>query len=241
MRVGIMQPTYLPWIGYLDLADQVEHFVFLDDASFAHRSWQQRNRIVSSQGLQWLTVPTRVKGRRGQAIHEVGIAQPEFIHKHLRAFEHAYRRAAFYDAFAPGLCRVFESGDPWERLADLNLALLRWLFDSFGIEVATSRSSAMKAGGRRGERLATLCGELGATTYLAAAGSEAYLLEDQETFSRRGVEVQIQCYEHPVYSQHGESFLPQASAIDLLFHHGPAARAILLRGRRDARRLGEAT
>ena len=57
MKIAIMQPTYLPWMGYFDLMDQVDCFVILDSVQFERRSWQQRNRIKTPRGLEWLTVP----------------------------------------------------------------------------------------------------------------------------------------------------------------------------------------
>jgi len=57
MRVAITQPTYLPWLGYFDLMDQVDCVVTLDSVQFERRSWQQRNRIKTPRGLEWLTVP----------------------------------------------------------------------------------------------------------------------------------------------------------------------------------------
>ena len=63
MRVAISQPTYLPWLGYFDLIDQVDVFVLLDDVQFEKQSWQQRNRIKTPAGLQWLTVPVIFRGR----------------------------------------------------------------------------------------------------------------------------------------------------------------------------------
>ena len=48
MRVAISQPTYLPWLGYFDLIDQVDRFVVLDNVQFEKQSWQQRNRIKSA-------------------------------------------------------------------------------------------------------------------------------------------------------------------------------------------------
>ncbi|MCP3983668.1 MAG: WbqC family protein [bacterium] len=240
MRLAIMQPTYLPWSGYLDLADQVDAFVFLDDASFAHRSWQQRNRIVANGALQWLTVPVRVKGLRGQTIQEVEIARPDFWLKHLRTLAHAYARAPFFAQSAPGLEAVFSRQGGWTELAGLNLALIEWLFDEFGIAVPTHRSSQLKAGSRRGERLAAICEELGADHYLSTPGAEPYLMEDQEPFLSRGIRVSIQSFELPLYSQCCESFVSQASAVDLLFNEGPEALSILRRGRHDARPIGAA-
>ena len=73
MKVAISQPTYLPWIGYFDLIDQVDAFIFLDSVQFEKQSWQQRNRIKTPKGLQWLTVPVMFRGRFGQLIHQVEI------------------------------------------------------------------------------------------------------------------------------------------------------------------------
>ncbi|MCP5055621.1 MAG: WbqC family protein [bacterium] len=240
MRLAIMQPTYLPWSGYLDLADQVDVFVFLDDASFAHRSWQQRNRIVAAGALQWLTVPVRVKGLRGQTIRDVEIERPDFWRKHLRALAHAYAKAPFFDEYCPRLEAILSRPEGWTGLAELNLALIEWLFGEFAIEVPTHLSSRLKAGSRRGERLAALCQELGADQYVSAPGTEAYLPEDQEPFRGRGIDVSIQSFELPVYRQSCDGFVAQASAIDLLFNEGPGALDILRRGRRPARPLGAA-
>jgi len=73
MRVAIMQPTYLSWIGYFGMIDQVDRFIVLDSVQFAKRSWQQRNKIKTANGPIWLTVPTLSKGKSGQLIHEVEI------------------------------------------------------------------------------------------------------------------------------------------------------------------------
>ena len=71
--VAIMQPTYLPWLGYFALMDRVDIFVFLDSVQFERRSWQQRNRIKGPDGPRMLTVPVFKKGLRDQRIDEVRI------------------------------------------------------------------------------------------------------------------------------------------------------------------------
>ena len=62
-KVAIMQPTFLPWTGYVALMDHVDEFVFLDHVQFDKRSWQQRNRIKTANGPQWLTVPVISRGK----------------------------------------------------------------------------------------------------------------------------------------------------------------------------------
>ena len=49
-KVAIMQPTFLPWIGYFSLIDKVDEFIFLDNVQFDKRSWQQRNKIKTKTG-----------------------------------------------------------------------------------------------------------------------------------------------------------------------------------------------
>ena len=68
-----MQPTYLPWLGYFNMMAQADVFVLLDNVQFAKKSWQQRNRIKTSQGELMLTVPVISAQRFDQQISETMI------------------------------------------------------------------------------------------------------------------------------------------------------------------------
>ena len=61
MIVAIHQPQYLPWIGYFDKLDRADVFVLLDNVQYKKNEWQNRNRIRTSQGWQWITVPVLYK------------------------------------------------------------------------------------------------------------------------------------------------------------------------------------
>ena len=52
--ISISQPTFLPWIGYFDLIDRSDCFIFFDDAQFSKHSWHQRNKIINDA---WITLP----------------------------------------------------------------------------------------------------------------------------------------------------------------------------------------
>ena len=67
-KVAISQPTYMPWIGYFNIIDLVDYFVLLDTVQFDKRSWQQRNKIKTTKGLEWISIPVEVKGKRNQKI-----------------------------------------------------------------------------------------------------------------------------------------------------------------------------
>src|SRR3546814_6184157 len=95
--IAIMQPTYLPWIGYFGMIDRADIFVFLDSVQFARRSWQQRNRIKTANGPLMLTVPVHKKGARDQTIAEVRIdEQAQFPLTQMRAIEHALQKAPYF-------------------------------------------------------------------------------------------------------------------------------------------------
>src|SRR5579864_441684 len=133
MRVAICQPTYLPWIGYFDLMDQVDTFVLLDTVQFEKQSWQQRNRIKTPTGLQWLTVPIAFRGRFGQKICEVEIRDGNFGRMHLRAIELNYSRGRFFRDFFPDISAILGSIGPGDRLVELNVRLLELFVKVLGI------------------------------------------------------------------------------------------------------------
>jgi hypothetical protein len=234
MRVAIAQPTYLPWLGYFDLIDQVDTFVFLDSVQFEKQSWQQRNRIKTPRELQWLTVPVVFRGRFGQLIQQVEIREAEFWRNHLRAVELNYRRAPFFHNYFSdlgSLLRLFTSGS---LLVELNVRLIEWLMKALGIRTKLVRSSSMNQEGKRGELLINLCESLGAKVYLSPFGSAVYLLNEIGPFSENGIEVLFQHYEHPEYRQQFPPFCPYASVLDLLFNEGDRSLEILRGGRRSS-------
>jgi hypothetical protein len=231
MRIAIMQPTYLPWLGYFDLMDQVDLFVLLDNVQFAKQTWQQRNRIKNSQGLEWLTVPVQFRGRFGQTIGEVEIREAEFWKKHLRSIEVNYGRAEHFGQFFPELSWIFEGNGPWGRLVDLNVALMEWLKSLLGIKTPIVRASDLDAEGKRSSLVAAICRSVGAAEYLSPIGAAGYVLSESREFSARDVQVFFQNYTHPIYRQLFPPFLPFASAIDCIFNEGARTGAIMRSGR----------
>jgi hypothetical protein len=232
VKIAIAQPTYLPWLGYFDLLDQVDKFVLLDTVQFEKQSWQQRNRIKTPTGLLWLTVPVVFRGRLRQHIVDVEIREADFWRDHLHAVELNYRRTPFFGAYYPALSELLRSASSGLRLAELTVGLLRWLAEELGIETPIVRSSELSAQGKRTDLLAEICNLSGATTYVSPLGSADYLLNELPILTGRGVDVVFQHYEHPSYRQLFPPFQAYASTLDLLFNEGENALAIIRSGRR---------
>lgn len=226
MLVTIHQPQFLPWLGYLDKIDQADLFVALDNVQFKKHEWQNRNRIRTAQGWQWLTVP--VLHRFGQRVNDVGInATVNWKARHLRALELHYARAPYREPYLGELRALY--GDTWTNLSALNLAILRWLMRSFHIATPIHLASDHDLREDATDRLIDICRTVGAERYLCGPGADAYM--DRPRFLASGLRLEMQYFHHPFYVQCYDPFMPALSAVDLLLCHGPNAGTLLRRAR----------
>ncbi len=228
MKVAIHQPHYLPWLGYLAKWAEADVLIFLDTVQYEKNGWQNRNRINTPQGPRWLTVP--VRARLGLTIAEVEIdARQAWARRHLRAIQHAYARAKFLDCYTSELEEFY--GRLWTTLAPLAVASARWLGHAVGIATPARLASEFSAAASDSTgRLVALCRAVGATVYLAGRDGARYM--DVAQFRAAGIGVRVQEYEHPVYPQPQDEFVPFLSGLDLLLTHGDEALAILRQGDR---------
>lgn len=235
----VSQPTFLPWLGWFDLADQSDVMVILDDVAFSKQSWQQRNRIRTRNGLEYLSVPVKTAGRFGQKISECELADQPFVEKMIKSLQANYAKAPFFSEMIEELAATMKAAADSGRLVELNFALILWLANKLEVPTPMIRASTLIASGERGEHVAAICESVGADRYLSPAGAESYLMEDEEAFIRRSITIWIHEYEHPGYVQCFTPFIPYASALDLIFNVGTEAGAVMRSGRRPARAIGE--
>ncbi len=239
MRVAIHQPQYLPWLGYLDKLDSADVFIVLDTVQFKKHEWQNRNRIRTKAGWQWLTVP--IIDRFPERIDRVEInASVDWSRKHRQALRLHYGRAPHWEPLGPALLALLER--PWTRLCDLNVAALDLLCDHCGLSTRRLLASGLTAREDPTDRLIDLCRAVGGTAYLAGESGPDYM--DLGRFAQAGIAVSVQDYRHPAYPQQHTPFVSHLSVVDLLFNCGPESLAILRSGRHwsplvASRRAGE--
>lgn len=227
----VLQPGYLPWLGFFDQLERADTFVFYDDVAFDKNGWRNRNRIKTAGGPLWLTVPVVTAGRASQPILEVVIDNGRpWARKHVRSIREAYARAPHAGRYLDPLAALLER--PWERLVDLDLALIDAMAGWLGLSgKRLLRSSALGVTGERSERLLNLCRHVGADTYLSGSAARDYL--DVGLFEAAGIRVTWQDYRHPEYPQLHGPFIPYLSALDLILNLGPDSLDIVRRGNRD--------
>ncbi|MBF0214498.1 MAG: WbqC family protein [Magnetococcales bacterium] len=222
--LAVLQPGYLPWLGFFDLMHRCDIFVLYDDVQFDKHGWRNRNRIRSASGPHWLTVPVRHKGLGKPAILEVEIdPQLPWARKHGATLRQFYARAPYAAHYLPELEEMLNQ--PWRMLIDLDLALIQIMCRWLGLHRPIFRASELKVSGDRNERLLNLCHHFSADCYMSGNAAQVYL--DESLFARHGVAVVWQNYCHPVYSQVHGPFIPFLSTLDLLLNAGPESLAIL--------------
>jgi hypothetical protein len=225
MRVVILQPSYLPWLGYFDQLYRSDVFVVYDDVQYDKHGWRNRNRIKTPQGPQWLTVPVLTHGQGKPTNRDVRIQTHElWRRKHLQALRTHYGRAP---AFAEIFPRIEDwLSKEWEYLWELNLAGLHLVCAMLGLQRDIRLASALGIGGGQTERLVRICQVLGAGHYLSGDAARAYL--DEGAFTAAGIQVEYHGYQHPTYAQLHGDFVSHLSIIDLIMNHGARSLEILV-------------
>jgi hypothetical protein len=217
MRVTILQPSYLPWLGFFEQMHRSDQFVLYDDVQFTRRDWRNRNRIRVQEGSIWLTVPVIQKNKYEQNLLETKIDNStSWKRKHLETIRCHYSKTPFFDLHFPWCEKIFNS--EWNFLLDLSLETIQYLKGQLKINTPLLRSSELGGSGDKTERLVSICKQLGATQYLSGESARNYISE--KDFSDQSIELEYQEFQHPEYPQRYEGFVPFLSTIDLLFNCG---------------------
>ena len=227
-RVAVIQPGYLPWLGFFELMASSDVFVIYDDVQFDKNGWRNRNRIKTAEGAQWLTVPVLVKGKNKPLNNEVNVKEEGWRKKHLKSLRHNYVKSEHFNNVFGMLEKGFSRNT--DKLIDIDMFFVNKIKEYLDIktDVVLSSSLSVKGESKTG-RLINICKHFDATHYYnGAAGKELYKKED---FAAHGITLEFQDYKHPEYTQLYGEFVPYLSVVDLLFNEGKASLDIILSGR----------
>ena len=171
-----------------------------------------------------MTVP--VQARLGQAIDEVKIDYSrDWVEQVSKTLRQNYSRAPYRDRVSNDLDRIL--AERFDKLSDLNEALLKWGCEFLGISTPLVRSRPLAVKGVRSERLLNVLRQLGATSYLSGPSAKQYL--DLGLFEQAEIEIEFKTYCYAEYAQLHPPYDPHVSIVDLLMMTGPSAREYLQR------------
>lgn len=218
MKLAIHQLQYMPGLRFFAKMRAADQFIYLDDVQYEKREFQNRNKIRTKDGWQYLTVPVIVKGKFSQRINDTALNPTyDWRTEHLKAIRLNYTHAAHFKKYFPALEALYSG--TYAGLGELASASIEFLKNGFGIKTPVRLSSEFKLSSASTQRLVDLCRAVGADEYLSGAGAKEYL--DEKLFTAGGIKLAWQDFKPSPYTQAFEGFEPDMSALDLLLNCGP--------------------
>lgn len=213
MRLAIMQPYFLPYIGYFQLIAAVDIFIVYDNIKYTKKGWINRNRILLNGKDAVFSLPLK-RDSDYLDVCERELAPDFNPEKLLNQFKSAYQRAPYFGQTLPLLEQIIRHEDP---------NLFRFLHNSIvkvreylGIEteIRVSSEIAIDHDLTGQNKVLGLCEAVGAATYVnAIGGMELY---SKDVFRERGIELKFIKSRPFDYPQLGNEFVPWLSIVDVL-------------------------
>ena len=232
MIVTIHQPEHLPWLGLFNKIAKVEKFVILDSVQYEKNYYQSRNRIIVTNGIQWINIPVTVKWHMKGTIATTEISKAggnvKWRKKYLRTIEQSYKKYPFYSEVYPIIEEAISMDTNY--FCEINIALIKNFCKKLSIYPEYIRSSDLDVDGLKSTLILDICKAIQADTYLAGPSGRDYL--DIESFEKEKISVKFNDYTHPIYPQKGtREFVDHLSAVDLFMNCGFAdSKKIIMEG-----------
>ena len=223
-KVAILQSNYIPWKGYFDMIAAVDEFILYDDMQYTKNDWRNRNQIRTPQGVQWITVPVRLKGEFGQKIREAEIDGERWRGMHWKSLNANYRRAKHFAEVAALIEPLYQRS--YRTISELNRAFIETICTYLGIATKISNSWDYQLIEGKTGRLSNLCLQAGATEYISGPAAKDYI--EEKYFADAGIKLSWFDYAgYPEYPQLWGEFTHGVSILDLLFNCGQDAPSFM--------------
>lgn len=223
MSFAVMQPYLFPYLGYYQLVNAVDKFVFYDDVTFIKGGYINRNNILSNGKAQRFTIP--VPGMSSNTlINELSFDKN--IKKILKTIEQSYKKAPYFEHVFPLIKSVLNN--EIRRVDHLCAKSISVVFDYLGISKDFYYSSELEYNRdlSAADKLIAMAGILKSNDYINSPGGKS--LYDKEYFAKKEIclsFIEIEKYE---YSQNTDEFIPHLSMIDVLMWNSKSAILELL-------------
>ena len=224
MICAISQPTFFPWLGYFDLIDQVDNFIFYDDVQIEKQSWGIRNKIKSNHEFLYLTIPLLKKTGFKENFYNNTLINNDlkWRSKQIKSIRQFYSKSDFYQENIDFIEELIINQTN-VTLSDFNENIISRISKRIGIQTKFKKSSSLKSKeGKKDKRLVQICKELNAKLYISPKGSFEYIEKNNKygAFLNSTTKIVYNDYNHPTYNQVGDNFISHLSIIDLMFNVG---------------------
>jgi hypothetical protein len=218
LKLAIMQPYFLPYIGYFQLLASVDAFVIYDNIKYTKKGWINRNRYLSNGEATDFVIPLK-KDSDFLEVQDRQLAENFDRRKLLNRFREAYRKAPFYNEIFPLLEALLLY--PETNLFKYIYRSVQVICQTLGINTRIIVSSTLDIDHslKSQDKVLAICKYLGATTYINAIGGRE--LYSQEAFSGQGIDLRFIRTLPIEYPQLGNTFIPWLSILDVMMFNAP--------------------
>jgi len=216
-KIAILQSNYIPWKGYFDMINMVDEFILYDDVQYTKNDWRNRNKIKTSQGVQWVTIPVRQTSLE-QTIKETKVQDKRWRKKHWATISQNYTKAKYFKEYKD-LFEELYLGDDEEYLSQINYKFIIAINKILGISTKIRWSSEFDLTDGQTEKLLGICKDCNANIYLSGPAAKDYF--DEELAKKENIKVEWMDYSgYPEHKQLFEPFEHGVTILDLLFNEG---------------------
>lgn len=228
MKITVHQPNYIPWLGFFHRLSLSDLYVVYDNVQYIQGAVINRNKIRTSDGWQWLTVPVLVKGKLYQKINETKINNSEKWQKRQwNTILQFYQKTEHFNKYADDIQNIIVKTQ-WDKLIDLNIAFMKYFLEILSIDtkiVFSSELPIILEEGNKMDNLINICNTVEATHLLTGFGTDYF---EKDKFIKNNIQHHELEYNHPSYTQRYNEFISHLSILDLIFNYGVDSRKILL-------------
>lgn len=217
MKLAIHQPNFLPWSGYFHKMASADIFLLLDTVQYVKSEYDNRCKIKTADGEQWLTVPVSTP-KINTLSRDVKISNNvDWKKLHKKTITYNYSKSPYFEKYESMLTDTYNANS--ESLLELNIVLIYNIKKLLGIETRLILTSELPENNLKGtELLLYYCEEFNADSYLSGSGGKQYL--NEELFMEKKMGLEYQNYVPIKYPQLFGDFIENLSIIDLIFNCG---------------------
>ena len=224
MKITIHQSNYFPYPGFFQKVSLSDVYVVLDKVQFQF-DITNRNKIITPDG-SWTRISVPIK--KDQKFFEIRNVEINndlpWAEENWNLIYKSYNESPFFDLYKVFLYSLYKKR--WNLIFDLNLQILKKIFDWLDIKIEIVLESELNVTGTSSKRLLNICKKLGADTYISGIGGKRYL--DEKLFEKNKIILKYQNYNPIRYLQHTpKSFISNLSIIDLLANVGSDSGKLL--------------
>ena len=213
MILGIMQPYFMPYIGYFQLLNAVDKYVLYDDAQYTKKGWMNRNRILQNGKDILITIAVE-KDSDYLDIRERFVAASFDKKKLLNQIRESYRKAPHFVAAMPLIEEIvnFEDNNLFTYIYNSITRICKYL--EINTEIVVSSTLNIEHSLKGVDRVLAICNKMEAKDYYnAIGGKELYFPTD---FEKENINLCFISSNPIVYKQFSNEFIPSLSIIDVI-------------------------